>query len=84
MTEKPQSDLYVQCFSLFSPSLRRLTEVGHDTVVVEESVVEALSLSCNVWRLYTGPNICHYEMGPIMTQDFTVAKIAILTYICLK
>ena len=27
---------------------------------------------------YIGPNICHHEIGPMVTQDFTVAKLAIL------
>ena len=25
-----------------------------------------------------GPNICHHEMGPMVTQDFTVPKLSIL------
>ena len=31
---------------------------------------------------YTGPNICHHKMGPMVTQDFTVAKLSmkVLTF----
>ena len=27
---------------------------------------------------YTGPNVCHHEMGFMVTQDFTASKVPIL------
>ena len=46
-----------------------------DTVVTE---VSSLRLRGNLKRLYVGQNICHHKIGPMVIQDFTVAKLAIL------
>ena len=50
-----------------------------DTVVLEVSLVKMLRLS-EGYGDYIGPTICHHERGPMVTQDFTVAKLAILTW----
>ena len=61
--------------------LRELTEVVTpqlDAVIIEESSGIALSLRGIIHGDYTGPNICHHKMGPMVTRDFTVAKLPIL------
>ena len=61
--------------------LRELTEVVTpqlDTVITEESSAIALSLRGIIHGDYTGPNICHHKMGPMVMQDFTVPKLRIL------
>ena len=47
------------------------------------TVINVLKLKCYaqkvIHRNYTEPNFCHHKMGPMATQEFTVAKQAILT-----
>ena len=74
--------VYVQYFSLwFFPSLRGLTEVWH------HSLKQLLNyLLCKRWGQElihgncTGPYTCHQWIGPRVTQNITIAKLAILTW----
>ena len=53
-----------------------------ETVVIEVSTVQALMLRANPQRWHGAihlPYICYQGIGPTVTQDFTVTKLAILT-----
>ena len=47
-----------------------------NTVIIDVSSVHVLSLRGNPWRLYMTK---YHKMGPMVTQDFTVPKLGILT-----
>ena len=70
--------VYVQCFSFF-PSLRGLTKVWHHNLIPLSLKNHSAKPESEVFHgHHTGSNICHHEMGPVVTQDFTVPKLAIL------
>ena len=72
--------VYVQCLALLSKPERTYWSLTPqlDTVVMGVSLVKMLRL--RGYRDYIGPNICHHKRGPMVTQDFTVAKLAILAW----
>ena len=49
-----------------------------ETVIIEVSTVEVLRLRTNPWQLHKSKHLPPTNGTPLVTQDFTVAKLAIL------
>ena len=63
--------------------LSGLLNLKRECDAIEEQVLEAhdvFAIDEGERGEDTGPNICHHEMGPMVTQDFTVPKLPILTW----
>ena len=50
-----------------------------DTVIIEACSVKMLSLRGNTLKLYRAKHFPLIKIGPVVTQDITMAKLATLT-----